>query len=141
TALNGPTMTEHTELQRGVLMREWGCDGAIVSDWLAARHTVGAALGGLDIAMPGWRAVFGDQLAAAVRAGQVPEAVVDEMVRRVLRLAARAGILEGAPPAVDRSDLPGEVDGRALAREIASRSFVLLRNDGVLPLQPEALRR
>jgi beta-glucosidase len=140
-AVNGTTMTEHAALQRAVLKEEWGFDGAVVSDWLAARHTVRAALGGLDVAMPGWRAVFGDRLAEAVRAGQVPEAVVEEMVRRILRLAARAGILAGAPPAVAPAALPAEIDGRALARELAARSFVLLRNAGVLPLDASALRR
>jgi beta-glucosidase len=50
--VNGVSMTEHAELQLGLLKGEWGFDGAIMSDWLAARDTVGAANGGLDIAMP-----------------------------------------------------------------------------------------
>ncbi|MGJ6965900.1 glycoside hydrolase family 3 protein [Streptosporangium sp. G11] len=130
-SVNGPTMTEHDALQNGVLRGEWGFDGVIVSDWFAARHTARAALGGLDVAMPGPRTVYGDALAAAVRNGKVAEAVVDEHVRRVLTLAARVGAL--GEPAVRTFD---EVDGRALARELAARSAVLLRNDGVLPVPP-----
>lgn len=55
-------------------------------------------------------------------------------MRNVLRLAARVGILDGAEPAVAHTDLPAPVDGEALAREIAHRSFVLVRNEGALPL-------
>ncbi|MFB7913257.1 glycoside hydrolase family 3 protein [Streptomyces sp. NPDC056061] len=155
--VNGPTMTEHRYLQNAVLRGEWGFDGFVVSDWLAARSTVGAALGGLDVAMPGPRTVYGKALADAVRAGEVEESVVDGAVRNVLRLAARVGVLDGAPPAVDPADHPGTVDGDALAREIARRSFVLVRNEragraaagtdtagegpAVLPVDPAAVRR
>jgi beta-glucosidase len=51
-AVNGVSMTQHAVLQRGVLKGEWGFDGVIVSDWLAARATAATANGGLDIAMP-----------------------------------------------------------------------------------------
>ena len=125
--VNGSTMTEHRYLQNEVLRGEWGFDGFIVSDWLAARSTVGALLGGLDVAMPGPRTVYGEALAAAVGAGEVAESAVDDAVRRVLRLAARVGILEGAPPAV--AELPAPLDGEAVAREVARRSFVLVRNE------------
>ncbi|MYV55665.1 glycoside hydrolase family 3 N-terminal domain-containing protein, partial [Streptomyces sp. SID3212] len=115
--VNGATMTEHRYLQQEVLRGEWGFDGFIVSDWLAARSTTGALLGGLDVAMPGPRTVYGEALAAAVRAGEVDEPAVDEAVRNVLRLAARVGALDGAPPVV--TDLPAPLDGDALAREVA----------------------
>ncbi|MGA5038022.1 beta-glucosidase family protein [Streptomyces capoamus] len=133
--VNGTTMTEHHHLVNEVLRGEWGFDGCNVSDWTAARDTVGAAIGGLDVAMPGPRTVYGPALARAVRDGEVAEAVVDAAVRRVLRLAARVGILAGAAPEVAQP--PAPVDGEALAREIARRSFVLLRNEGhALPLRP-----
>ncbi|QKW42795.1 glycoside hydrolase family 3 protein [Streptomyces microflavus] len=139
--VNGSTMTEHRYLQNAVLRGEWGFDGFIVSDWLAARTTVGAITGGLDAAMPGPRTVYGEALADAVRAGEVDEKIVDLAVRNILLLAARTGALESAPPAVPAAGLPATVDGDALAREIARRSFVLARNevrDGAdaLPLAP-----
>jgi beta-glucosidase len=139
-SVNGPTMTEHHHLVDEVLRGEWGFDGFNVSDWTAARSTTGALRGGLDVAMPGPRTVYGEALARAVRDGEADEAEVDAAVRNVLRLAARVGALDGAEPAV--TDPPGTVDGQALAREIARRSFVLVRNEPVrdgnraLPLRP-----
>jgi beta-glucosidase len=131
-SVNGVSMTDNAALQLGVLKDEWGFDGAIVSDWLAARDTIGAAVGGLDIAMPAMGSPWGDMLVAAVRDGRVPVEVVDEQARRVLRLAARVGALAGAPESVQyRPDL---IDGASLARNLAARSFVLAANTGVLPL-------
>ncbi|WP_340379968.1 glycoside hydrolase family 3 C-terminal domain-containing protein [Streptomyces sp. SS7] len=133
--VNGTTMTEHHHLVNEVLRGEWGFDGYNVSDWMAARDTVAALRGGLDVAMPGPRTVYGEALAQAVRDGRLAESEVDEAVRRVLRLAARVGVLADAEPAV--TELPEPVDGEALAREIAGRSFVLLRNErAALPLKP-----
>ncbi|MEV6557289.1 glycoside hydrolase family 3 C-terminal domain-containing protein [Nocardia sp. NPDC051756] len=131
--VNGTTMTEHGELLNGILRGEWGFDGIVVSDWMAARSTVAAITAGLDVAMPGPRGVYGEALVAAVRHGEVDESVVDAAVRNVLRLAARVGLLEGADPAVTTA--PAQIDGVALAREIASRAFVLVRNEqSALPL-------
>ncbi|MFJ9818397.1 beta-glucosidase H [Streptomyces sp. NPDC101151] len=133
--VNGTTMTEHHHLVNEVLRGEWGFDGFNVSDWMAARDTVGDIEGGLDVAMPGPETVYGTALAQAVRDGKVAEATVDAAVRRVLRLAARVGILAGAEPVV--AEPPAPVDGEALAREIARRSFVLVRNErDALPLRP-----
>ncbi|MET8995347.1 glycoside hydrolase family 3 C-terminal domain-containing protein [Amycolatopsis sp. Hca4] len=135
-SVNGTTMTQHAELLNGVLRDEWGFDGFVVSDWLAARDTVASANGGLDVAMPGPRTVFGERLAEAVRGGEVDEAVVDAMVRRVLLLAHRTGALGGSPAPAE-----SDVDGDAIARELAHRSFVLLRNEtGLLPLrEPQSI--
>ncbi len=91
--VNGSTMTENP-LLRGILHDEWGYDGLVVSDWTAARSTVPAARAALDLAMPGPARRFGpwgDALVEAVRAGQVDEALIDDKVLRILRLAARVG--------------------------------------------------
>ncbi|MEV0448375.1 glycoside hydrolase family 3 C-terminal domain-containing protein [Streptomyces sp. NPDC050600] len=133
--VNGTTMTEHRHLVNEVLRGEWGFDGYNVSDWMAARDTKGDIEGGLDVAMPGPHTVYGEALAAAVRTGDVEESAVDAAVRNVLRLAARVGALEGAPAVV--TEPPAAIDGDALAREIARRGFVLVRNEnGALPLRP-----
>ncbi|MFD3324753.1 glycoside hydrolase family 3 protein [Streptomyces sp. NPDC058701] len=137
--VNGTSMTENRLLVNEVLRDEWGFDGCNVSDWMAARSTTGDIGGGLDVAMPGPATVYGPPLAEAVRAGEVPESAVDAAVRNVLRLAARVGILEGVPAAV--AEPPSGIDGQALARELAARGFVLVRNeDGALPLDASAGR-
>ncbi|MFD8948428.1 beta-glucosidase [Streptomyces xanthophaeus] len=135
--LNGTTMTEHRHLVNEVLRGEWGFDGYNVSDWMAARSTAGDIEGGLDVAMPGPQTVYGPALAEAVRSGEVAEATVDGAVRNVLRLAARVGLLEGAPAVV--AEPPAHLDGQALARELAVRGSVLVRNEnGALPLDAAA---
>jgi beta-glucosidase len=140
--VNGTFMTEHAALQNGVLKGEWGFDGVVVSDWTAAHSTVEAAVGGLDVVMPAFGSPWGEALVAAVRSGAVPVEVIDDHVRRVLRLAARVGALAAASPAVAATARPAPIDGTALAREIAARSFVLARNSGaVLPLAAGALSR
>jgi beta-glucosidase len=139
-SVGGVTMTENAPLQLGVLKDEWGFDGVIVSDWMAARDTARSALGGLDIVMPATRSPWGDRLVAAVRDGRVPAAVIDEHARRVLRLAARVGALAGAPESVPAERRPAIIDGAALAREIAARSIVLAANPvGLLPIDATAV--
>jgi beta-glucosidase len=138
--VNGLPMAANGPLQSGVLKQDWGFDGVVVSDWRAARDTVGAALGGLDIAMPALENPWGAKLVAAVRDGRVPESEIDDKVRRVLRLAARVGVLDGATPAA--ASRPADLDGAAVAHEIAARSMVLVRNhDYALPLEPSSLTR
>ncbi|MEV1178881.1 glycoside hydrolase family 3 N-terminal domain-containing protein, partial [Nonomuraea sp. NPDC049784] len=131
-SVNGTTMTEHSALVNGVLKGEWGFDGFVVSDWTALRSTEAAAMGGTDVAMPGPFGPWGEKLEAAVREGRVPESVVDDRVRRILRLAQRVGALRGAG---DRSAVGRPIDGGALAREVATRGFTLLTNDGILPFR------
>ncbi|GAB3687243.1 beta-glucosidase [Nocardiopsis oceani] len=139
--VNGVSMTENADIN-SVLRDEWGFDGFIVSDWTGARDTVRDALAGLDVAMPGPNTVYGEHLVDAVRDGRVPEEAVNALARRVLHLAARVGLLEGAEPVVAPADRPSELDGRAIAREVATRSFVLLRNENAaLPVEPAGTDR
>ena len=96
--VNGHTMTE-SPLMRDILHDEWGFDGLVMSDWFATRSTAAAGNAALDLAMPGPMGPWGDALVAAVRAGEVDEATIDDKVERILRLAARVGALEGSEPA------------------------------------------
>ena len=131
--VNGSPMTEQADLLIGLLKGEWGFDGAVVSDWTAARTTVPSAVGGLDVVMPAFAAPWGDKLLAAVRAGDVTEDQIDDKVRRILRLAGRVGAWDRVPAEV--AEPATDLDGDAAARRIAARSFVLARNEGgVLPL-------
>ncbi|WP_399892027.1 glycoside hydrolase family 3 C-terminal domain-containing protein [Streptomyces sp. BBFR51] len=96
-AVNGTTMTA-SPLLTDPLKSEWGFDGVVVSDWGAVRATVDTARAGLDLAMPGPDGPWGEALARAVADGGVPEAAVDDKVRRLLRLAAWLGALGGRDP-------------------------------------------
>ncbi|WP_412516835.1 glycoside hydrolase family 3 C-terminal domain-containing protein [Actinomadura madurae] len=131
--VNGASMTENRPLLTGVLKERWGFDGVVVSDWTAIRSTAPSANAGMDLEMPGlprspWRA----RLVAAVRDGEVAEALIDDKVLRVLRLAARVGALDGFPEPPPVTTPP---DARDRLREVAVRAAVLLRNeDGALPL-------
>ncbi|GAB3699336.1 glycoside hydrolase family 3 protein [Saccharopolyspora tripterygii] len=134
-AVNGHTMTEHSALVNDVLKTEWGFDGVLVSDWFATRSCVAAANGGLDLAMPGPKSPWAEgALAKAVEAGEVAEAVLDDKVLRLLRLADRVGALGEDEGGEKTAEAPPE-QARSVIRELAARGFVLLRNENsVLPL-------
>ncbi|GAA2429719.1 beta-glucosidase family protein [Streptomyces macrosporus] len=143
-------MTEHRRLVRGVLKEEWGFTGPVVSDWAATRSTAASALGGLDLVMPGPDGPWGAALTAAVRAGEVPEELVDDKVLRLLRLARNTGRLGDPwepgtppPPLPTRGPAPSEAPSEeefAVLREIAARGTVLLRDEaGLLPIAPDGL--
>jgi beta-glucosidase len=132
--VNGTFCGEHPYLLRQVLKDEWNFDGFVISDAGGTRSTAPAALAGLDMELPGPGRPqrFGEPLAEAVRAGEVPEEVVDDAVLRILRLAQRVGILGShSAPEVQPVD-----DPRGLLREAAAAGFVLLHNErGLLPLK------
>ena len=144
-SVNGTTATEHPLLAE-VLKGGWGFDGVVMSDWYAARSTEPAANAGLDLVMPGPGGPWGERLVAAVREGRVPEAVVDDKLLRLLRLAARVGALDGVDPAVPPEPPWPEPTVAAELRASAAAGFVLVRNaavDGapVLPLDRSGLGR
>lgn len=131
--LNGSYCGEHPWLLGEVLKGEWAFDGVVVSDWFGTHSTDDAANAGLDIEMPGPGHHFGRKLATAVNEGRVAEAVLDEKVRRILRLAGRTGLLD-APGPGDPAQDPEDLGRRAVSRDLAVAATVLLSNDGVLPL-------
>ncbi|WP_336706049.1 glycoside hydrolase family 3 C-terminal domain-containing protein [Oerskovia sp. USHLN155] len=128
--VNGVFASEDPFLLTRVLRDEWGFEGLVVSDWGAVDDRVSAIAAGLDLEMPSSGGVTDAQIVAAVREGTLAESVVDASAGRVARLARR---WQGTP----RVAGPLDVDAHhALAREVAGRSIVLLKNDGgLLPLQ------
>ena len=141
--LNGVYCSEHEWLLREVLRGEWGFDGAVVSDWGAMSSNVASVRAGLDLCMPGPRRDHARARVEAVRSGELEEGCVNEAASHIERLARRVkacqaeGSIGGAPA----PSLTDEEFYRAhadLAREAAAQSAVLLKNDGVLPLNPDA---
>ncbi|MEU3496882.1 glycoside hydrolase family 3 C-terminal domain-containing protein [Kitasatospora cineracea] len=138
--VNGTPMVEHPLLVEP-LKGEWGFDGLVVSDWGAVHAADGPGAGGCDLAMPGPNPAWGPALAAAVRAGRVPAAVLDDKVARLLRLAGRVGAFDPPPPG-GPAPVPVDAATRGALRAAAVAGTVLLHNpDRLLPLDGPALRR
>jgi beta-glucosidase len=126
--INGVYASEDPWLLTSVLRDEWGFDGIVVSDWGAVNKRVNALAAGLDLEMPSSNGVTDAQLVAAVKDGSLDQTVLDTAADRVIDLVQKV---------VDNADESADYDRdahHALAREVAGRSIVLLKNDGVLPL-------
>lgn len=141
-AVNGEWCGQNHELLTTILKQRWGFDGFVVSDWIfGLRDGVKAINAGLDLEMP--HRIFFAGLAGAVARGEVAMSRIDDAALRLLRQQLRfTGIGDGnyGP------EVLACAEHRALAREVATRSIVLLRNepvDGtpVLPLDPARLTR
>ena len=136
-----------------ILRKEWGFDGFVVSDWGAIaelrNHSIGdgttvarrALEAGVDMDMEG--NLYGTVIAAQVRSGKIPEGVVDEAVRRILRVKFALGLFDH--PYVDVGPAyEATPERRAAARKVADETMVLLKNDPVervgalLPLTSKA---
>lgn len=129
--VNGVHASQHHWLLTEVLRDEWGFEGLVVSDWGAVHDRVAAVAAGLDLEMPPQLGWSDKALVAAVNDGALDEKLLDRAVARVLTLVDRSG----------RAGPAGAVDHdahHALAREAAGQSAVLLKNDGILPLDVPA---
>ena len=136
--LNNIFCSSHDEMLNKVLKDEWNFPGYVVSDWGAAQDTIGNANGGLDCEMPGPARSWGENLVKAVNKGKVEEEVVDDKVRRILRVAEFTGRLDKPEEKPEESNNLEE--DRVLIRQSGSEGMVLLKNDGVLPLKPQEIK-
>ncbi len=136
--VNGHYCAENAHLLSDILKGDWGFKGFVESDWIFGTHsTAPSANAGLDIEMPSG-VYFGQRLLDAVAAGEVSEATVDAAVRRVLR-AKLCFALDTDPPVPDPSVIESAAHV-ALAREVADKAIVLLKNaGGTLPLDRAAV--
>jgi beta-glucosidase len=125
--LNGIATAESHWLLTTVLRKEWGFQGAVVSDWGAIDGRVAALKAGTDLEMPGPQGDSVKAIVDAVACGELDERVLDASVERIRALVAKA------KAATDGYDSDAH---HALAQQAAEESIVLLRNDGVLPLGP-----
>jgi beta-glucosidase len=137
--VNGDYAAENRHLLREILKGEWAYPGFVMSDFFYGVHDgVKAAHAGLDLEMP-WTVAYGHKLEQAVAQQEVPQALVDDAVLRILRRKidyASRPEPQAYPPSLVRA--PAHV---ALTREVAEKSIVLLENRGeVLPLDRAALR-
>ena len=137
--LNGTYTAEHRWLLTEVLRDEWGFDGTVMSDWFGSRSTAPTVNAGLDLEMPGPARDRGAKLVAAVTAGEVAPATVRDRARNVLRLMQRTGALSAPVTFAERAE--DRPEHRALIRRAGAEAAVLLKNDGILPLDPASAGR
>jgi len=162
TDTDGVPSAADEALLTGILRDQWGFTGTVVADYFGvaflkllhgvagswAEAAAAALEAGVDVELPTVK-TFGEPLVEAIRAGEVKEALVDRALRRVLAQKAELGLLDA-----DWSPLPRGLEGvnlddtdavraaidldsaenRAVARELAEQSVILLSNNGVLPL-------
>lgn len=131
--VNGFYCSENAHLNNEILRGEWGFKGFTVSDWGGTHSTMGAALGGLNVQMTG-DTYLGPALIDSVKAGKVPESVVDDKVREILRVRFA---VEAIPADKCNIVMTSQKPQQQIAYEVAQKSIVLLENDGVLPLSKE----
>lgn len=136
--VNGIHSTQNAYLNNEIAKKEWGFDGIIMSDWDATYDGIAAANGGLDIEMPYGKFMNRETLIPAVQNGRVPMSVIDDKVRRILRTAIRFGFLDRnqKDPSIPLND-PAS---RRVALQAALGSMVLLKNEGLLPLNPKSIK-
>jgi beta-glucosidase len=146
---HGIKMHANKALMTDVLKGQMGFDGFIMGDWNAHGQIPGCTNGdcaeafnaGLDIfnAPQDWKALYGN-LVREVNDGTIPKVRLDDAVRRILRVKMRMGVFdEPAPNKRPNTYRPiGTLAHRAVARQAARESLVLLKNNGVLPIKPNA---
>ncbi|MGB1243040.1 MAG: beta-glucosidase family protein [Chitinophagales bacterium] len=131
-----------------ILKEELGFEGVVISDWNAVKSTMEAAKVGLDIEMGTDLSMFAtgldyskffmaDTLVALVKNGEVEEVLIDKKVRRILRLMHRLGKFGG----IAKEGIYNSKEHQQTARTIADEAIVLLKNEGVLPLKKEGIKK
>lgn len=127
--INGVYASENEYLMNQVLRDEWGFRGAVVTDWGAVNDRVKGLAAGIDLEMPGSWGMNDRKIVEAVRQGFLEEAVLDRAAARMLGLALGVRRDGEEKPALDLER------ARGVALRVAVESAVLLKNDGLLPLQ------
>jgi len=138
--VNGWWCSENSHLLTDILKNEWKFQGFVVSDWVSTHSTEYAVKNGLDLEMPDAVVFTSDKLKGALKEGKITENMIDEKVRRIIRVMYKAGLFDKTPQA-DTSVLTGEAH-KKLALDIARESVVLLKNENnILPVDLSKLKR
>jgi beta-glucosidase len=138
--INGVYAAENAYTLINILKEEWQYEGFVISDWFGTQSTVDSANNGLDLEMPGPAKWMGDKLLKAVKDGQVSEDIIDDKIRRLLRILIISGLMDN--PGLPEETTADSPEQRALIREAAGEAMVLLKNDnGVLPIKADKVKK
>jgi beta-glucosidase len=129
--VNGRWCAENDALLNKILRDEWGFAGMVISDWGGTHSTADAIKNGLNVEMPDKR-FFGQALLDAVKSGLVSETVINQRVREILRVRLA---IKPVPAEKANKEITSQPAQQKIAYNIACKSIVLLKNEGVLPLR------
>ena len=129
--VNGDYCSENEHLLNEILRGEWGFKGFTVSDWGGTHSTMGAMLHGLNVQMTGDN-YLGQPVIDSIATGALTEDLVDEKVRQILRVRMA---IEAVPADVANTVQTSQPESQKIAREVAEKSIVLLKNEGILPIK------
>jgi beta-glucosidase len=128
--VNGRWCAENDVLLNKILRDEWGFAGMVISDWNGTHSTVDAVTNGLNVEMPGKR-YLGQALLDSVNAGLVSEEIINRRVREILRVRLA---IDPIPEDEANIEVTSQPPQQEIAYHVASKSIVLLKNEGILPL-------
>lgn len=117
-------------------LRSWGHDGIVMSDWTSTYTTIGCLTAGLDLEMPRGYVLNSEAVGELIKNGAVSESLVDEKCIRILQTFDAYGLLD--LPMKDESIAENNPASREKAYAAALEGPVLLKNDGILPVKPNA---
>ena len=129
--VNGWWCAENDILLNKILRQDWGFAGMVISDWGGTHSTVQSVKAGLNVEMPDQK-YMGKALIDSVKAGLVSEEVINLRVREILRVRLA---IKPVPANEANKEMTSQPAQQRIAYQVASKSIVLLKNDGVLPLQ------
>lgn len=128
--VNGWWCAENDTLLNKILRDEWGFAGMVISDWNGTHSSVDAVTHGLNVEMPGKR-YLGEALLDSVNAGLVSEEIINQRVREILRVRLA---IDPVPDVEANREMTSQPPQQKIAYDVASKSIVLLKNEGILPL-------
>ena len=128
--VNGDYCSENGHLLNEILRGEWGFKGFTVSDWGGTHSTMGAMLHGLNVQMTGSN-YLGQPVIDSIATGALTEDLVNEKVKQILRVRYA---VEAVPDDVANTKMTSQPECQDIAKRVAEKSIVLLKNEGVLPI-------
>ncbi len=131
--VNGWWCGENDILLNRILRDEWGFAGMVISDWGGTHSTVNAIKNGLNVEMPD-KKYLGQALLDSVKAGLVSEELIDRRVKEILRVRLA---VKAIPDSAANREITSQPPQQKIAYEVACKSIVLLKNEGILPLKTE----